>query len=55
MGLRFVVLTGVARDDLVDGGASVWAATIRAVRAAARGCGVEVLPTDFRGGERDLA
>jgi lipoic acid synthetase len=55
MGLRFVVLTGVARDDLPDGGARIWAATIRAVRDAVPGCGVEVLPTDFKGGERDVA
>jgi lipoyl synthase len=55
MGLRFVVLTGVARDDLPDGGARIWASTIRAVRDAVRGCGVEVLPTDFKGGERDIA
>ena len=55
MGLRFVVITGVARDDLPDGGAGIWARTIRAVRAAVPGCGVEVLPTDFKGGERDIA
>jgi lipoyl synthase len=55
MGLRYVVLTSVARDDLPDGGASAWAAVIRAVRRAAPGCGIEVLPTDFRGGEADLA
>ncbi|MCI0635936.1 MAG: lipoyl synthase [Actinobacteria bacterium] len=55
MGLRFVVLTGVARDDLPDGGARIWAAAIRAVRGAVPGCGVEVLPTDFKGGERDIA
>ena len=55
MGLRFVVLTGVARDDLPDGGARIWAATIRAVRDAVPGCGVEVLPTDFKGGERDIS
>jgi len=55
IGLRYVVLTGVARDDLPDGGARIWAAAIRAVRDAAPGCGVEVLPTDFRGGERDIA
>ena len=55
MGLRFVVLTGVARDDLPDGGAGIWAATVRAVREAVPGVGVEVLPTDFRGGERDVA
>jgi lipoic acid synthetase len=55
MGLRFVVLTGVARDDLPDGGARIWAATIRAVRDAIPGCGIEVLPTDFKGGEHDIA
>ena len=55
MGLRYVVLTGVARDDLPDGGASIWAAAIRAVREAVPRCGVEVLPTDFRGGESDIA
>jgi lipoic acid synthetase len=54
MGLRFVVLTGVARDDLPDGGARIWAAAIRAIRREVPGCGVEVLPTDFRGGERDI-
>ncbi len=55
MGLRFVVITGVARDDLPDGGAAIWAETIRAVRAAVPGCGVEVLPSDLKGGERDIA
>jgi lipoic acid synthetase len=55
MGLRYVVLTGVARDDLPDGGASIWAAAIREVRESVPGCGVEVLPTDFKGGERDIA
>ena len=55
MGLRFVVVTGVARDDLPDGGARIWAATIRAIREAVPGCGIEVLPTDFSGGERDVA
>jgi len=55
MGLRYVVLTSVARDDLPDGGASGWAACIRAIRAAVPGCGVEVLPPDFRGDERAIA
>jgi len=55
MGLRYVVLTGVARDDLPDGGARLWAATIHAVRDAVPGCKVEVLPSDFKGGERDIA
>jgi lipoyl synthase len=49
MGLNYVVLTGVARDDLADGGAGIWARSIRAVREAAPGCGVEVLPPDFKG------
>lgn len=55
MGLRHVVITGVARDDLADGGARIWAATVRAVRAAVPGCTVEVLPSDLKGGERDIA
>jgi lipoic acid synthetase len=55
MGLRYVVITGVARDDLPDGGASVWAEAIGACRAAVPGIDVEVLPSDFKGGERDIA
>ncbi len=55
MGLRYVVVTGVARDDLPDGGARIWAATIRAVRESVPGCRVEVLPSDFKGGEQDIA
>lgn len=55
MGLRYVVLTAVARDDLPDGGARIWAACIREIRERVPGCGVEVLPSDFKGGERDIA
>jgi lipoic acid synthetase len=55
MRLRFVVITGVARDDLADGGARIWAMTIRSIREQVPGCGVEVLPTDFKAGARDLA
>ncbi len=55
MGLRYVVLTGVARDDLSDGGARIWAAAIHAVRRAVPDCRVEVLPSDFKGGKRDIA
>ncbi|HWO71864.1 MAG TPA: lipoyl synthase [Actinomycetota bacterium] len=55
MGLRYVVITGVARDDLPDGGARIWAACVRAVREAVPGCGVEVLPPDFRGDPRAIA
>jgi lipoic acid synthetase len=55
MGLLYVVLTGVAGSDLVEGGARIWASAIRAVRAAVPDIGVEVLPSDFKGGERDIA
>jgi lipoic acid synthetase len=55
MGLRHVVLTSVARDDLPDGGASIWAACIRAIRRELPDCGVEVLTPDFRGDRESLA
>ena len=48
MSLRHAVITSVDRDDLPDGGASIWAQTIRAIRAASPGCAVEVLVPDFR-------
>jgi lipoic acid synthetase len=54
MGLSYVVLTGVARDDLPDGGARIWASSIRAVRDAVPGCRIEVLPPDFKGRRRDI-
>ncbi len=49
MGLRFAVVTSVNRDDLADGGASLFAMTIREIRARVEGCGVEVLVPDFQG------
>lgn len=49
MGLKFAVITGVARDDLADAGSGHWAATIAAVRAARPECGIEVLIPDFKG------
>ena len=49
MGLKFAVVTGVARDDLDDGASSHWAATIDAIRSALPDCGVEVLIPDFKG------
>ena len=49
MGLRFAVLTSVNRDDRADGGAELFAHTIRAIRARVPGCGVEVLIPDFQG------
>jgi lipoic acid synthetase len=47
--LRYVVLTAVARDDLADGGASQFAATVLAVRARLPEARVEVLTPDFKG------
>ncbi len=49
MGLRYVVITSVDRDDLRDGGASHFADCIRAVREASPGIRIEVLVPDFRG------
>ena len=49
LGLKFAVITSVNRDDLPDGGAAHFAATIRAVRRLNPDCGIEVLIPDFRG------
>jgi lipoic acid synthetase len=48
LGLRFAVLTSVNRDDRKDGGADLFALTIRAIRQRVPGCGVEVLIPDFQ-------
>lgn len=49
MKLRHAVITSVNRDELADGGASIWAETIREIHAALPDCGVEVLIPDFEG------
>jgi lipoic acid synthetase len=49
MGLQHAVVTAVARDDLEDGGAAAFAATIHAIRARRPGCAVEVLIPDCKG------
>ncbi len=49
MGIRHAVITSVDRDDLPDGGAGIFAATIRAVHQAVPTCAVEVLTPDFQG------
>ncbi len=49
MGLRYVVITSVNRDDQPDGGARIFARTIEEVRKRVAGCKVEVLIPDFRG------
>lgn len=54
MGLRHCVVTSVARDDLKDGGASIFAETIRAIRRRLPLCSVEVLIPDFLGSRESL-
>jgi len=54
LALSHAVVTSVNRDDLEDGGAAHFAATIRAIRAKLPGCTVEVLIPDFRGNARAL-
>jgi lipoic acid synthetase len=49
LGLKFAVITSVNRDDRKDGGAELFALTIRAIRESVPGCGVEVLTPDFQG------
>lgn len=49
MGLRYATVTGVARDDLEDEGAWLYAETIRQVHELNPGCGVEILVPDFHG------
>lgn len=55
MGLRHCVVTSVARDDLQDGGAMIFAETIKAIRRKLPLCTVEVLIPDFLGREESLA
>ena len=55
MGLRYATVTGVARDDLPDGGAWLYAETVRQIHALLPGCGVELLIPDFNGDPALLA
>jgi lipoic acid synthetase len=55
LGLRYAVVTSVDRDDLPDGGAAIWAETIRQIKAACPEMGLEVLTPDFKGVTADLA
>jgi lipoic acid synthetase len=52
--LKYVVITSVDRDDLADGGASIFAETIRETRARLATCRIEVLIPDFQGNEPAL-
>ncbi len=54
MALRHVVITSVDRDDLADGGACMFAETIRLARTRVPGCRIEVLIPDFQGLESSL-
>ena len=54
MDLRYVVITSVDRDDLDDGGAFIFAETIRLIRDARPSCRIEVLIPDFQGREAPL-
>jgi len=54
LGLKYAVITSVTRDDLEDGGASVFAKTIEETRRQNRGCGIEVLIPDFGGNRHAL-
>lgn len=54
MGLHHCVITSVTRDELPDGGASVWAETVRQIHKQVPSCGVEVLIPDFQGAHTAL-
>jgi len=55
MGLKYATITGVARDDLDDGGAWLYAETVRQIHAALPDCGVELLIPDFNAEPDQLA
>ncbi len=54
LGLKHAVITSVNRDELADGGAAVWAETIRQVKSQNPGCDVEALIPDFKGSAEAL-
>lgn len=54
MGLKYATVTGVARDDLPDGGAWLYAETARQIHELLPGCGVELLVPDFNGNREQL-
>jgi lipoic acid synthetase len=55
MGLRYATVTGVARDDLADGGSWLYAQTAREIHQSVPGCGVELLIPDFNADPAQLA
>jgi lipoic acid synthetase len=54
LGLKYTVITSVTRDDLVDGGASVFHETVKEIKKLNKNCKVEVLVPDFKGSKRAL-
>ena len=54
MGLRYVVVTSVTRDDLPDGGAGHFANTVKAIKETVKECAVEILIPDFKGSAESL-
>lgn len=54
LGLNYIVVTSVTRDDLPDGGAGIFSATVAALRREIPGCRIEVLIPDLRGDARAL-
>ncbi len=54
MGLKHVVITSVDRDDLIDGGSKIWAATIRAIRRHCPEVTMETLIPDFKGNVENI-
>jgi len=54
LNLKYAVITSVTRDDLNDGGAMMFAETMRAIRRRSPGCRIEVLIPDFQGSEWSL-
>jgi NAD(P)-dependent dehydrogenase (short-subunit alcohol dehydrogenase family) len=55
MGLRYATVTGIARDDLPDGGAWLYATTVRAIKELNPSTGVDLLIPDFNGEPSRLA
>jgi lipoic acid synthetase len=53
--IKHAVITSVDRDDLEDGGAGIWAATIRAIKTRTPQVTIEALVPDFDGNEKDIA
>ena len=54
MGVKHCVITSVDRDDISDGGASVWAETINAIKETAPGTTIEALIPDFKGNATNI-